>query len=218
MTLRRAGPPGSAAALLFLLAVAAGSGVAAQELPPAPAYTIAPATGSITVDGVLDEPDWSLAEEIPLSWEVLPGDNVPPPVETTCRMVFDTTMLYFSCRAFDPEPERIRAHLADRDDRVRTIQDDHIVFLLDPFNDERRGFEFRVNAIGVQMDAVLARSEGIEDFAWNAVWYSEVRRTEEGYDVEVGIPFGSLRFPQTDGPQTWGLVIDRSYPRSVRYR
>jgi hypothetical protein len=218
MTLRRAGPPGSAAALLFLLAVAAGSGVAGQELPPAPAYTIAPATGSITVDGVLDEPDWSLAEEIPLSWEVLPGDNVPPPVETTCRMVFDTTMLYFSCRAFDPEPERIRAHLADRDDRVRTIQDDHIVFLLDPFNDERRGFEFRVNAIGVQMDAVLARSEGIEDFAWNAVWYSEVRRTDEGYDVEVGIPFGSLRFPQTDGPQTWGLVIDRSYPRSVRHR
>jgi hypothetical protein len=218
MTLRRAGLRGKAGALAVLGTLGAGPAIAAQELPPAPAYDIFLATGPITVDGILDEPDWSLGQEIPLSWEVLPGDNIPPPVETTCRMVFDTATLYLSCRAHDPEPERIRAHLADRDDRVRTIQDDHVVFLLDPFNDERRGFEFRVNALGVQMDAVLARSEGIEDFAWNAVWYSEVRRTEDGYDVEVGIPFASLRFPQTEGPQTWGLVIDRSYPRSVRHR
>ena len=197
--------------------VAAGQ-AQAQVLPPAPDYTIFPATGPIAIDGVLDEPDWDLAEAIPLSWEVLPGDNVPPPVETTCYMLFDTSTLYFGCRAFDPDPEQIRAHLAERDDRVRTIQDDHIVFLLDPFNDERRGFEFRVNTLGVQMDAILARSEGIEDFSWNAVWTSKVQITDTGYTVEVGIPFGSLRFPQTDGPQTWGLVIDRSYPRSVRTR
>lgn len=192
--------------------------VAAQELPPAPRYTIHRASAPITLDGILAEADWASAEDIRLQWETLPGNNVPAPVETVCRMVYDTTTLYFGCEASDPDPSQIRAHLAERDDRTRTIQDDHIVFLLDPFNDERRGFEFRVNTLGVQMDAILARSEGIEDFSWNAVWDAEVQRHERGWTVEVAIPFGSLRFPQTDEIQTWGLVIDRSWPRSVRTR
>lgn len=190
----------------------------AQALPPAPAYSIERTSQTITVDGSLDEVDWGGAEAISLSWETAPGDNLPATVETVCRMLYDTVTLYFGCVATDPEPDQIRAHLAERDDRTRTIQDDHIVFLLDPFNDERRGFEFRVNSLGVQMDAILSRAEGVEDFSWNAVWHSEVRKTETGYVVEVGIPFSSLRFPRTTGVQTWGLVIDRSYPRSVRRR
>jgi hypothetical protein len=39
----------------------------------------------MTVDGVLDEPDWQRAEPIPLAWEFLPGDNVTPQVETICN-------------------------------------------------------------------------------------------------------------------------------------
>lgn len=190
----------------------------AQQLPPAPAYAIERASGTITVDGTLDEADWGNAQPIPLSWETAPGDNVPAPVRTTCKMLYDTVTLFFGCVADDPDPSAIRAHLAERDDRTRTIQDDHVVFLLDPFNDERRGFEFRVNALGVQMDAILSRAEGVEDFSWNAVWYSAVQRTGDGYVVEVGIPFSSLRFPTSADVQTWGLIIDRSYPRSVRHR
>ena len=211
-----------AASLLVALAGVADlpltAPVQAQELPPAPAYDIERTDEIVTVDGVLDEPDWSEAQPIPLSWETSPGENVPPPVRTTCRMLYDTVTLYFGCVAEDPDPSAIRAHLAERDDRTRTIQDDHIVFLLDPFNDERRGFEFRVNALGVQMDAILNRAEDVEDFAWNAVWHSEVQITEEGWTVEVAIPFSSLRFPRSVGAQTWGLIIDRSYPRSVRHR
>lgn len=42
--------------------------VQAQAIPPAPAYTVFEATGPITVDGVLDEADWELAQPIPLAW------------------------------------------------------------------------------------------------------------------------------------------------------
>jgi hypothetical protein len=212
--------PETTLAVLSLAVVVHGSSASAQAagLPPAPAYSIRPAAGAITVDGVLSEDAWREAQPIPLSWETAPGDNVTPPVETICWTLFDATTLYFGCRADDPDPGAIRAHLAERDDRLRTIQDDHIVFLLDPFNDERRGFEFRVNALGVQMDAILSRAEGVEDFSWNAVWYSTVQRGDAGYVVEVAIPFSSLRFPRTADVQTWGLIIDRSYPRSVRHR
>ena len=107
---------------------------------------------------------------------------------------------------------------ADRDDLDRTPQDDHVVILLDPFNDERRAFQFRVNPLGVQMDAFLSTAEGFEDFSWDAIWESAGRITDEGYVVEVALPFRSLRFPETSEAQTWGVILERSYPRSNRHR
>ncbi len=90
--------------------------------------------------------------------------------------------------------------------------------MVDPFNDERRGFQFRINPLGVQMDAIFSENEGYEDFSWDAIWDSKGRITEEGYEVEVAIPFKSLRFPRTDDPQTWGIMFMRDYPRDVRHR
>jgi hypothetical protein len=174
--------------------------------------------GQIDIDGRLDEAAWHSAVLIPLAYEWFPGDNVAPPVETECRVTYDTNKLYIGCVARDPSPHAIRAHLADRDDLQRTIQDDHIAVLLDPFNDERRAFQFRVNPLGVQMDAFLSTAEGFEDFSWDTIWASAGRITDEGYVVEVALPFRSLRFPETSDEQTWGIILERSYPRSSRHR
>lgn len=212
-----------AAPILAALTAAALSPCIAQRqspgrLPPAPSYNVTPASGAITIDGRLDEPAWNQATRVPLDWEWFPGDNVPPPVATDCWITYDTSNLYIACLAHDPDPSAIRAHFADRDDLERTVQDDHIIILLDPFADQRRGFQFRVNAVGVQMDAFFSTTEGIEDFAWDAIWRSAGRITDEGYVVEVAIPFRSLRFPQSSQAQTWGVILERSYPRSSRYR
>jgi Domain of unknown function (DUF5916)/Carbohydrate family 9 binding domain-like len=188
------------------------------QVPPAPRFTVQRAPGAIDIDGRLGDPGWTGATQIPLEWEWFPGDNVPAPVATECWMTYDTSNLYVACHAHDPEPSAIRAHFADRDDLNRTVQDDHIALLLDPFNDERRGFQFRVNALGVQMDAFLSTAEGFEDFAWDAIWGSAGRITDDGYVVEIAIPFRSIRFPETNGTQTWGMFLERSYPRSSRHR
>ncbi len=189
-----------------------------RELPPPAHFPVHKLSGTIRVDGVMNEPFWGEAVPIALDYEFRPGDNVAPPVETECRVTYDAARLYVGCRAFDPAPHEIRAHLADRDDLERTTQDDHIVVLLDTFNDERRSFQFRVNPLGVQMDAVLSTAEESEDFSWDAIWASAGRITDFGYVVEMGIPFRSLRFPKTQAPQTWGVILSRSYPRSVRHR
>jgi len=106
----------------------------------------------------------------------------------------------------------------DRDATDTLIQDDHVVILIDPFNDERRGFQFRVNPLGVQADANFSEMEGYEDFSWDAIWKSAGEITDWGYSVEIAIPFNQLRFPRTSGVQTWGFSAERSYPRSVRHR
>ena len=100
----------------------------------------------------------------------------------------------FKC--YDPEPSKIRAHLMDRDATDTLIQDDHISIMLDTFNDERRGFQFRVNPLGVQADANFSEMEGYEDFSWDAIWNSAGKFTDWGYAIEISIPFNQLRFPR----------------------
>jgi len=197
------------------LAQTAGPG---RRIPPAASFRIGAASGPIVIDGRLDDPAWREATRIPLLYEWFPGDNAPPPVDTDCWVTFDPSNFYVGCHALDPHPSQIRAHLANRDDLNRLPSDDHFLLLLDPFNDNRRGFQFRVNAVGVQMDALFAVAEGIEDFSWDAIWESAGRIGDDGYVIELRIPFRSLRFPATRGEQTWGLILERSWPRGARHR
>ena len=190
----------------------------AKELPPAQHYTVTRATSAVKVDGVLDEDAWANAVVIKILYEYLPGDNIPAPVETDCLVTYDNNSLYVAFRAFDPNPREIRAHLMDRDAMDTFIQDDHVTILIDSFNDERRAFQFRVNPLGVQADANFSELEGYEDFSWDAIWDSAGQITDEGYVVEIAIPFNQLRFPRSTGAQTWGFSAERSYPRSVRHR
>jgi len=181
-------------------------------------YTVSAATSEIKVDGVLDEQAWEDAAVIKLPYEWLPGDNIPAPVDTDCMVTFDNKYLYIGFRCYDPEPGKIRAHLMDRDSMDTFIQDDHVSFMFDTFNAERRGFQFRVNPLGVQADAVLAEAEGYEDFSWDLIWKSKAEITDWGYSLEIAIPFNQLRFPKSTDVQTWGFSAARSYPRSVRHR
>ncbi|MGD8895925.1 MAG: DUF5916 domain-containing protein [Acidobacteriota bacterium] len=214
----------TACIILVALALFVGSGglsVAQEtnpvEVPPRRTLPVTRASESIEIDGTLDDAAWAGAAVVDLPYEWFPGDNISPPVRTECLVTYDEGHLYVAFRAFDPDPSQIRAHLADRDAIETIVQDDHIGFQVDPFNDERRAFQFRVNALGVQADAIFSELDGIEDFSWDAIWESAGRITDDGYVVEVAIPFHQLRFPRTS-PQTWGLDAFRSYPRSQRHR
>lgn len=213
----------AAALLAAAAAPSAAAQAAAPAIQPAAASTPAPAAplhavradGPVVVDAMLSEAIWAAAQPVEMGWEWFPGDNVEPPVRTECRAGFDDENLYLGCTAFDPDPSRIRARLSDRD---KPFTDDHLIFMIDPFNDQRRAYEFRVTALGVQMDAMFIPQEGFEDFSWDAVWTSAGRITADGYVVEVAIPFRALRFPQSAGPQSWRIIMERVYPRSVRHR
>lgn len=176
------------------------------------------ATSDIKVDGVLDEAAWQGALKMTIDYEWFPGDNVEPPVETDVFLTYDDDAFYIAFHAYDPDPSAIRAHLMDRDTINTFVQDDHVSFMIDTFNDERRAFQFRINPLGVQADALFSQVEFIEDFSWDVIWDSAGKITADGYVVEVALPLDQIRFPQADGPQTWGVELSRSYPRDRRHR
>jgi hypothetical protein len=203
---------------LLLSCVAA---VAQSPKPPAAnraMFAVSRAASSIIVDGVLDEQAWQQAVNVPVAYEWAPGDNIAPPVKTDCLVTYDATNLYIAFRAYDPRPAEIRAHLMNRDDTNTLIQDDHVGLILDTFNDERRGFQFRVNPLGVQADAIFSEQDGVEDFSWDMIWESAGRITADGYIVEIALPLKQLRFQARQDVQTWGFQAFRSWPRNVRHR
>jgi hypothetical protein len=167
------------------------------------------------IDGVLDEALWREALVIELDIETNPRENTPAPVATFVHVIENGSHLLVAFDARDPQPEKIRAYLRDRD---ASWNDDFVGLVLDTFNDQRRAFEFFVNPLGVQMDATLDDVNGGESDSWDAIWESAGATNGEGYVVEIAIPFSQLRFQRTNGPQTWGFEALRFYPRDDRVR
>jgi len=200
---------------VFVLFCALSRLLAAQEFPApsqpgARGHAIPKVNQRIVVDGVLDEAVWQRAWSSTLDYEVRPGENTPAPVRTEVLVMHDDHQLYVGFRAFDPDPSAIRAHLSDRD---QAWDDDWVGVVLDTFNDERRDYLFVVNPLGVQMDQIEVESNG--QTPWDGIWKSAGTLTEWGWSVEIEIPFSTLRFQRSDGPQTWGFDAIRGYPRNV---
>ncbi len=166
----------------------------------------------IQIDGYFDEEAWNQALKIDANIEVNPGENIPAPVKTEVYMAYDNSNIYVAFKAYDPDPSQIRANFCDRDN---IWDDDWVLILFDTFNDERRCYDFVCNPLGIQADIIESTSGG--GGSWDAIWESDGRITEEGYIVEMAIPFSSLKFPRTEGEQIWGFDAVRSYPRNVRH-
>jgi hypothetical protein len=172
----------------------------------------------IRVDGVLDEPAWSQAAHLTGFWQYQPVDGRPAEEATEVLVWYAPDAIYFGVIAYDREPSAIHATVADRDN---IDSDDHVILELDTFHDRRRAFVFAVNPLGAQSDGV--RSEGAgqvsslipgtTDKNPDFTWESKGRITDRGYEVEIRIPFKSLRFPGS-GPQTWGFNATRVVQRT----
>lgn len=173
---------------------------------------------AVTVDGVLDEEAWSQAAVLTGFSLYMPVDQQPSPDSTEVRIWYSTDALYVGVRAFEPHGE-VRATLADRD---RLGSNDNVELHLDTFGDRRRAFVFIVNPFGVQADGTKTEGGGFipgaappgeNDLSPDFIWQSKGRLTPFGFEVELRIPFSSLRY-RSRGPQTWGIQVVRNVQHS----
>jgi hypothetical protein len=172
----------------------------------------------VAVDGSLDEPVWGRAALLRDFSEYLPNDNRPADDSTTVLVWYSPTAIYFGIRAYQ-DSAGVRATLADRD---KITGDDYVEILLDTFNDRRQALVFAVNPLGVQADGTLrdAARQSINfissavtgaytlDLSPDYVYESKGRQMAWGYEVEVRIPFKTLRYQARD-PQDWGVNVIR---------
>lgn len=176
---------------------------------------VAAAAQAIVIDGRLDEPAWQHAYKRRIGYEFHPHHGRKAPVRTDAWITYDKTYLYVAFHAYDPDPGSIRAHLSGRD---HAFADDWVEVMLDTFNDHRRAYEFIINPLGVQGDGYMDDLQHEESIAFDAIWRSAGRVTDDGYIVELAIPFRQLRFRPGSSPRTWGIMLVRNYPRDSHYQ
>jgi hypothetical protein len=186
-------------------------------LPELPATTIRGADSTIVVRAVrLDTPltlDGALEEELYRSIEPAEGfvqqypwNGEPATEDTQVWVFFDSDNVYVAMRAFDSHPDRMVANEMRRDNR-NIWQNDNVIALLDTFLDRRSAYFFQTNPLGGVRDA-LVLNESTTNYDWNTVWDVKSRRTEEGWTVEMAIPFKSIRYAP-GAEQVWGFNVMR---------
>ena len=181
---------------------------------------------TVRVDGVLDEAAWDGAARLTGFSQYQPVDSRPAEERTEVFVWYGPTAIHFGIRAYEAHGDVVRATRADRDN---IGSDDHVQILLDTYNDQRRAFLFGVNPFGAQQDGIRSDQfsggaggmfqggggfgqmnilDGNVDLNPDFVFESRGHLTPWGYEVEIRIPFKSLRYQDAD-PQNWGINVLR---------
>lgn len=193
------------------------TGAASAQAPsPAalPPLTAVAADGAIRLDARFDEPVWQRAPAYERFQQQDPFTGGPAPYRTRVRIAFDAQALYVAVEAFDPEPSALRAPLV-RYDKVFRDQD-FVVVYVDGVGTRAAAQFFRVNAAGSVADGVHTAANDSEDFSPDFAWDAAARITDDGYAVEMRLPYASLRFAH-HGARPWTMQIGRRMPRAQTY-
>jgi hypothetical protein len=165
-------------------------------------------TDKINVDARLDESTWANAETASgfVMFEPDNGKAATDDRKTEVKVLYDDEALYIGAMLYD-DPNLMMKEMALRDNFGSA---DHFGVFINGYNDGQQDFRFFVSAAGTQMDCLA--TAGGEDYSWDAIWHSEVRTTENGWVVEMKIPYAAIRFSDK-AEQFWGLNFFRELRR-----
>lgn len=167
-----------------------------------------PTLEKITVDGVFDESCWKSASKALDFVQVKPNPGENPVHPTEVQVAYDNQAMYVAVFCFD-KPEHISKVLSQRDDFNANV--DNFQFFIDTYNDDQNGFVFGVSSLGVQYDS--KQFTNTESLELNMVWNSAVKHHENGWSIEMRIPYSAFRFPSKD-IQDWGINFYRYISRN----
>ncbi|MEK9851444.1 MAG: DUF5916 domain-containing protein [Flavobacteriaceae bacterium] len=170
------------------------------------------AANMIVLDGKIETEEWKNAVQVPLNYEVNPGNNSPAKKKTIGYITYTDTALYIGIHAFD-DPQNIRASIRSRDDFSMYLQDDIVSVRFDTFADGRNNYILVANPFGSQFDVRAINAvtdEDRYDGSFNMDFETQGSIVSDGFQVEFKIPFASLPFPNGKD-QKWQFNIGRKY-------
>jgi hypothetical protein len=166
--------------------------------------------GKIVVDGILDEPEWELAEPATNFIQKLPATGETASELTEVRLLYDEDNLYVGVYCFDSAgPSGIVVNDISKD--FDTRNSDGFQIVIDTYNDNRNGFLFATNPAAGRFDMQVGGDGNRSNRNWDGIWDVRTKVTEDGWQVEMVIPFKTLRFRNKE-EQVWGV----NYERRVR--
>ncbi|MFN2603451.1 MAG: DUF5916 domain-containing protein [Gemmatimonadaceae bacterium] len=196
----------------LIIAAALPAIAASQTTLPTQQAKIATAVrlqGEISLDGKLDDPQWSIATPITDFVQKDPVEGAVPNDKMEVRFLYDDDALYVGTRVISKDPAHIQAPISRRDN---INQAEHIWVSLDSYHDRRTAYSFGITASGVRGDWYHpSDSETDIDLSFDPVWQAAADINSTGWTAEMRIPFSQLRFNAAD-VQHWGLNVDHWIP------
>jgi hypothetical protein len=172
--------------LLFITTVRGLEANAAKEVIEIP-FIDTP----LHIDGKLDEPVWRDATRFQGFISFKPDFGKPATEKTVAYACSDRENFYFAFRCFHKDVSQIKGTVTRRDN---IFGDDWVSLNIDTFYNHQSAYAFLVNPLGIQGDG-MTDANGDLDQSHDMVWFSKGIIDDNGYTVEIKIPFKSIRFP-----------------------
>ena len=147
----------------------------------------------ISLDGRLDEAVYARVPAMSDFIQQEPHEGEPATEKTETWVLFDEQNIYVAARCWDSHPERMVVNEMRRDNR-NIFQNENFTIVIDTFYDRRNGFFFQTNPLGALRDQAVGDEGQSNNNDWNTVWDVKATTFDQGWIVEVAIPFKSLRY------------------------
>jgi hypothetical protein len=177
-------------------------------------FVIHKSAGPIEFDGIVNEPAWASAGPLPVLM-YQPNHGNAPSERTEIYITYDQDYLYLAGKLYYNNGARIIATSKKRDVLPMDRGNDYLGILLDTFGDNENAYCFQTTPTGIRCDFSVFNDarEQLEMMPFNESWntYWDVKSTvgDSIWEVEIQIPFTSLRFQSTDGVVTMGMIVWR---------
>ena len=174
----------------------------------------------ISIDGNLNEDSWQQSIPVTDFLQLEPVEGESSTRRTEVRLLFGKDDLYIGAMMYD-NPDAIEKNLGRRDGYNMA---DWFMVSVDSYFNKKTAYTFAVNAAGVQLDGQQDDNKKLSinnadptlpagfDPSWDAIWFSSVKTTEEGWSAEIRIPYSMLRYSKL-ATQKWGIHFRRRIPR-----
>ena len=198
-------------AVVFFVGAALSAQAAVTDILP-----IARINDVVEFDGTTAPAIWTLSTPVNMQMHA-PSFGKTPSEQTEVRIGYDDKFLWVFARLHYADPSQIVATSKKRDEESRNS--DSFGIILDTYDDNESGLAFFTTPSGQRIDFAISNDANFKpsptgntalNYSWNTFWDVKTAMIEDGWSVEMRIPFSSLRFQEKDGNVKMGLILNRS--------
>jgi len=147
----------------------------------------------IQADGILEEEIWKQIPVFNQFSNFYPINEGNAVMDTEVKVFQDGKYLNVAF-VYHDSIAAVRVNSLKRDDYTAGFHlSDCVGIVIDPYNDQNRGYFFAVNGLGAQLDALIAEYDDL-NLSWDAIW--ESGQSTQGTDkiYELKIPLSSFSY------------------------
>lgn len=188
---------------------------------------IAKVTDAVEFTGMTDKITWEVATPLEMTM-YSPNFGKAPGEQTEVRLAYDDQFLWVFARLHYTDPLKIVSKSKKRDEESKNS--DSFGIILDTYDDNQSALAFFTTPAGQRIDYAISNDAnpivqgglvsggggapkpggGSLNYSWNTFWDVKTARIDDGWSVEMRIPFSSLRFQEKEGSVKMGLILNRS--------